>query len=417
MLNLNLIRVHCTIALANASVSSLYYYLRLRDSKNQGWIRLSLKHLSQFFGISIKRVKERAKKAVKLGFLQAYEVKGDCFYAKYTGITHLKKEYGPVHASAEVDANTLSSLSEYKQFVYKVAVFAQQETCEKAIEHSCSSSKNIYRPTELSRSHIAKAADWVSKDDKRVFLPKRMRAVGASQITVAAKLGVSRITVNKYCQSIPHIRVLVRRKLRENPPACYYSNYKYGKDGRKVNRQYREQPCYYIQDMYVRREKSSQVTLPTYEDLQDSKEAALTYISRLKKKPCRTLSDYLSEIKRPKLEDLANEMTEHFKGVSNPKLVASLSRPDLEEAINNGAKTLDKEEQELVLLMAKRARKGKYPMPHSEILCKKYTEEYREIMAKSTYEQDMAEIREEIEKEEGFSEEETFTCYNYEDTD
>lgn len=352
--------------------SSVYFFLRWRDTEGKGWVRTSMSLLTSFFNISRRSIIRRLHKGVKKGYYFFFEVHHDLVFVKYKSYHSLRKLQSNF-ASGFIPVSSLSSVSEFKRVLYGLAIQRQQAACEKAIHHKESSSKRIMNPFFYLNSYSAKGCDF-RKDDK-LFMKSFINCIGASQISLAQYLHKSRQTLVKWCSHFPSLKIWKRLpSLQDFPSPDIYEVYKVDKLGRKRRVHYKRMPNYYFVDFEAIPESKHlfhSVTSPALlfksaQSKQHQVDQDFKYLSSLKKHPGSKLSDKLlfwfSSDKMKSLFSACCQLLEIDVPSSYIDQCSSSSLADMIELTYNDSRCSDSN-KEIILMMIRRLKKHKSPYP------------------------------------------------------
>lgn len=262
-------RIYSGLVTSNPTASQLYFFCKEEDKAGKGWVVLSIKTLMNFFNKTRKTILNWSKSNL---YFSNKEVSKDRLYIKYNSIKKIRGNIDtPYHASFKGSLETIQTLDNLKKAAYEAALHRQQLSCKYKIERSTESSKQIFNPTleSIRRSPGRVGCDYINQDKGTVFVKKHKETVGASQITVAEKLGVTRQTLMKYTSSIPRLKVFKRVNIFKKAPEFYYlfeknSVTKSGKP-KVEKRVYRRMPNLYFFSFEVKTEETKQVVRITPE--------------------------------------------------------------------------------------------------------------------------------------------------------
>lgn len=280
-------RLYAGIILSQPAASPLYFYARAKDTKGAGWLRLSIKHLCKFFNKSKDTILWWSRNCY---YFWDAEVRGDRLFLKYKSISRVKANSKvPAHTSFESSIELLKDLKVLKAACYEAALARQQESCQYTIERLVGSSKKMFMPVSLEslqRSNYVSGCEHVERDTARAFVKKHVIPVGASQSTVAAKVGRSTSTLARHTKHLTRVQIWWRVNLRSNSqetPKYYYSVRvsKVRKDGttREENHLYRRMPNYYFCNIHTRPELTAEVfTNPDPCTSLDDKQKLINYV-------------------------------------------------------------------------------------------------------------------------------------------
>lgn len=248
-------RLHSKVILDNPATACLYYLLRGRDEAGQGWITISMKYLQDALNRGRRAIIRRIKKGMGI-FFQGYEIKGDRLYVKYISLDKVKAHSDGVFSSAKVSSNTFLSIKDAKGAAYGIAISRQQDACRKAIRKGgkAKSDKQVFDPIDIAKVSRYRCCEHIKgkgTDNVKVFLPKHIQVVGASQLTLASALGKSRSTVIAWCKHIPSIKVWKSVPLDTPHRGDIYRCYRISQTGRKMGRAYKRMPNLYYPTLVI----------------------------------------------------------------------------------------------------------------------------------------------------------------------
>jgi hypothetical protein len=234
--------------------SSLYYFLREFDKEGQGWVKLPMQLIQDFFNIKRRALINRLKKGIQNAFYYSYEISKGYLYVKYVSIKVLKEAvYTNNFASVKLTVLDLIDVNKYKEHLYGAAINRQQQACEQAINRKETSSKRILNPYKYIDSDYAHGCDYKYKD--RLFVKAHINTIGASQIRLAEYLDKSRSTLIKWCNKFSSLKIWKKKKcISDNPSPDIYEILKTRKNGTKYKVQYKRMPNYYFVNNNVYKE-------------------------------------------------------------------------------------------------------------------------------------------------------------------
>lgn len=326
---MNLVRIHSKIVLDDPRSARLYYYSRLVDRTDQGWVRLGLNALTILFGCSRRTLSQQVIRAFERGFFHSYEIGKDFLYLKYCSIKDLKEKVC-VHASGEVSADRILSLERLKETAVHLSLLRQQEDSEYRIVQQKVPSRNQLNPYDLSGSKSAKGCTKINKDN--LFLKSRMNSPSGSQISVASYLGVSRQTVVKYAQSLPHIHLwkVVKLSPEGKMPSHHFQSYILTKNGHKRRREFRRLPNFYFnpESLRPRREKRDRYAIPDRPAFKGDKKEWETK-QQIRKSNNLTLSDKLPALGKSLISIIVHDYFCYTLGIEQADFILSFDWEDM----------------------------------------------------------------------------------------
>lgn len=388
-------RLYSGLVTSNPTASQLFFFSREEDQAGKGWVVFSIAELMKFFGKSRKTILNWSKSEI---YFASREVKRDRLFLKYNSLRKIKGLVKiPFHASFEGNLETIQTIAKLKKAAYAAALNRQQKSCEYQLTKTLKSSSQIFNPTleRLQRSPGRVGCEYYLKEKGHVFVKKTKTPVGASQTTVAKKLGVSRQTVLRHTAEIPRLKIFKRVNIPKETPAYYYKfREKYivkktGKESTKLQ-VYRRMPNLYFFDQEVRRESTMKVVTPVdpAQDLLRAKQENADRINYIIGQLPGRKSDFRADLSKKKnqdsfiekLYDLKPEQVLDFVGslflfLSDrlvPKEVLKTKPiPSLIEAVRMQFPSLEVVAFDFMKLMLNRLQKNKTAKPHS------YWESYR----------------------------------------
>ena len=363
--------IESKLVLDNPVLSAFYYYCREQDVEGRGWIHLSMDSLVTFFGKTKRTVVRWVRLGLKKGFFYQGEITKGSVYIKYVSKEILKDRTGGCHAKTKVTLEILKQVSCLKAIAYEAALISQQLRCQGTVERLNSGNKKSYIPKRSKkRSGNAQGCDYVSFRGTH-FVKTCRTAVGASQITVAAKLGRSRSTLQRNTKHIERNAIYQGVK-KEDRPGLYYefrkAKFVQGFPTEKV-KLYRKAPSYYHSDIDVQHEKTIKVDTNYAQYARKVNEAALDkekveFILSQRGIGIRDFGEFLhTQFVVVKLRKLANAILWHFKQRVVPA-IDTMVGVDLANMIINLEEAMTIDEWRLIKLMARRLKKGKLPLPY-----------------------------------------------------
>ena len=388
-------RLYSGLVTSNPTASQLFFRSREEDKAGRGWVVFSISELQTFFGKSRKTILNWSKSEL---YFANREVKKDRLFLKYNSIRKIRSlTKVPFHASFEGDLETIRTVKQLKQAAYAAALNRQQQSCEYQLTKTLKSSSQIFNPTleKLQRSPGRVGCEYYLQEQGHVFLKKTKSPVGASQTTVAQKLGVSRQTVLRHTAEIPRLKVFKRVNIPKETPVYYYKfRQKYrvkrtGKESTKLQ-VYRRMPNLYFFDQEVRREATAKVVTPVdpAQDLLRQKQEHADRINYMIGQLPGRKSDFKADLSKKKnqdsfiekLYDLKPDQVLDFVGslflfLSDRLVPMEVLRtkpvPSLIEAVRMQFPSLEEVAFDFMKLMLNRLQKNKTAKPHS------YWESYR----------------------------------------
>jgi hypothetical protein len=364
--------IESKLVIDTPTLTPLYYYCRAQDVNGQGWVVLSMGDLQEFFGKRRRTIHRWLKAGLQKQFYRRVEFNREKVYVQYVAKKYLKERTGGCVASTRVTLEVLKQVSSLKAIAYEAALIAQQERCEYKVLRSNGSTKSIYKPKRNTRrSRNVPGCDCISRRGYH-FVKTSRTAIGASQITVAAKLDRANSTLRRHITKVERVSIFqgVRERDTERP-GCYTEFHKVKfVDGFPVDKVklYRRAPSYYFSDLDVRVQSSLEVVSDyavqqKQEQQLEQNNQTIEYIVTAKSQASRSFEDILlNNFTVEKLRLLAHTILLHFRGEDTPKIDEARASL-LVQMIVALERTMDKEEWQLVKFMVKRMRLGKDPLP------------------------------------------------------
>lgn len=358
--------IHAKFVADHPTLSRVYYFCRVADKHNQGWVHLHLDLLASFFGVRQRTAKRWLLKLKELGALRGLRDLGGGLYDVQLRAYQIIEERtcGWSVAAVEIPIATLASRDKTTQKAYEAAVVAQQERTGYMINKKVKDPRKVLDPRKAytSKDGQRKASKTVNGlpnvgRGNNFFLKSTQQAYGASLTGVQHQLDKSAATVHKHTKHLERINVWKRTN---DIQQAHYVFMTRGKNGYR-ERYYKQLPSFFLTEQTVKLKAPNPQSRTLKKTSPTAHEETFRYLASIKKPQRRSMQQVLNDLTNDQVKKLAWWITWVLKGIDGQQQIDKLTYSQLRDGILVLDKqTEDEQTKKLFKWLARQIRKGRF---------------------------------------------------------